>query len=180
MFICGIAITVFAVAGKNDQQKCDISPELQNRLIVLIKGYCNSSYNLNNNELYDKFSSILDSYAMRGFDILPGMTNADVSKLYIKEIHSFSEILADTISEILSSEKFNINPQPFIELTSEMISHKCAEIEALHCNFVNHYFQTVPNEFSNAMKDSFKKQAEHEMNLNILKISSQIEMKCIV
>jgi hypothetical protein len=158
-------------------QKEVMSQEEQNKIIALIREICHSKYNLRNREIGIKFQSILSDYSSRGFDLLPGSANSDITDLYVIEISAFSDILSETMVELLNSVKFKIDPKPFIDLSNEMISQKFSELEKLHCNFVNHYFQTVPENISTAMKESFKKQAEYELSLNISKISSQIELK---
>lgn len=158
-------------------QKKVLPPEEQGKLIVLIRDICYAKYNLRNRDLYDKFQSILIGYSSRGFELLPGLANSDIIDLYVKEIRAFSDILTDVMIDMLDSEKFKIDSQPFIDLSRKMISQKFYELEKLHCDFVDHYFQAVPENISTAMKASFKKQAEYELNTNISKISSQIELK---
>jgi hypothetical protein len=160
-----------------EQTQKELSTEELNKLIALIREICRSKYNLRYREIDTKFQSILSGYASRGFDLLPGTANRDITDLYVKEICAFSDIVSETMIETLNSVKFKIDPQLFIGLSREIISQKFCEFEKLHGNFVIHHFQTVPKDISTAMKEFFKKQAGNEFDLNISKIASQIELK---
>ena len=82
-----------------------ISPKTLEKLLSFTEENCDSKYNLRANEVYKQFNSIIGGYASSGFPSLPGMANRDVSELYLNELRAFSEILTESILEVLNSEK---------------------------------------------------------------------------
>ena len=119
-----------------DQNKNELSPEDQEKLLALIKNNCNSKHLLRNNDLSNKFQAITSKYSSRGFDTLPGMAFGEYADLYIKELYAYSDILSDTISEILNSDKLKLDIEHLKLLAQEMIQNKTDEYNSYFCKLI--------------------------------------------
>lgn len=119
-----------------EQNKNELSPEKQEKLLDLIKDSCNSKYPLRNNELSAKFQSINAEYSSRGFDFLPGPGLGQFADLYIKELYAYTDILLDTILETLDSGKFKLKTESLVLLSQEMILNKANEFNSYFCSLV--------------------------------------------
>lgn len=163
-----------------EQDKNELSPEDQEKLLALIKDNCDSKHRLRNNELSSKFQSITTGYSSRGFDTLPGMAFGEFADLYIKELYAYSDILADTILEILNSDKLKLSIEPLKLLAQEMIQNKANEFNSYFCSLVDHHskFHQGPQpDIMIGTKTSFTNRIDKEAVLNISKISTQLDLK---
>lgn len=177
--LVGVTVCLLPYYFLQKSQK-KVNPLIQDNIIKLAKENCHAKYNLRKNELRTKFDSIISDYAARGFPLLPGMANKDISDLYLNELRAFSEILTDAMFEVFNSAQNKIEHQPFIELSRKLIMQEAAELETSHSSFLNQYFKSINDQHLKIMKESFREQINHEATLNISKISSQIEIKFMV